>query len=88
MNNRHAIDCYCSWAPAHSVPAAEAIDVLEQLIPNPATPPSELRRPGDLFYYLTAAALTHEQQRRVHVQVDALKSACYTNLQRFQTEET
>ena len=88
VNNQHAIDCYCSWAPAHSVPAAEAIDVLEQLIPNPAAPPCELRHLGDLFDYLTAAALTAEQQRRVHVQVDALKSAGYTSLQRFQTEQT
>ena len=88
VNNQHAIDCYCSWAPAHSVPAAEAIDVLDQLIPNPAAPPSELRHLGDLFDYLTAAALTDEQQRRVHVQVDALKSAGYSSLQRFQTEQT
>jgi len=88
VNNRHAIDCYCSWAPAHSVPTAEAIDVLDQLIPNLAAPPSELRHLGDLIDYLTAAALTDEQQRRVHVQVDALKSAGYTSLQRFQTEET
>jgi hypothetical protein len=85
--NENAIGRFCLWAASSVLPAAEALDALEILIPD-ASVAAQLSHLTDLFDYLQTVTLSAEDESRMHVWIDTFVKAGDSRFARFQSDPT